>query len=92
MSSEASLIELQAVYAAAIADRDRARAKVCRRVVIEAKDRARLIARNPRVDAEKRKQKEEMVEWILVWLENPGIFEAWAELRRQSMACPKQPG
>jgi hypothetical protein len=88
----ASLIEMQAVYAAAVAEHDQARAKVCRRVVIEAKDRARLIARNPRVDAEKRKQKQEMAEWILVWLENPAIFEPWAGLRRQSMAYPKQPG
>ena len=58
-------------------------ARECRRVVIQAKDRARLVSRNEKVDPEKRKVKAEMVDWMLVWLENPGIFEAWARLRKQ---------
>jgi hypothetical protein len=76
---EASLLEIEGVYAEAMAQGDLARATACRRVVIQAKDRARLVSRTP----EKRKQKEEMVEWMLVWLENPGIFETWVELRRR---------
>jgi hypothetical protein len=24
-----------------------------------------------------------MVDWMLVWLENPGIFESWVGLRKQ---------
>jgi hypothetical protein len=78
---EASLIAMEKTYAKAVAAGDRARATACRRAVIQAKDRARLISRNPKVDQEKRKQKEEMVEWMLVWLENPGIFATWAALR-----------
>jgi hypothetical protein len=83
---------MEAIYAAAIANQDRARAKECRRAVINAKYRARLAARNPKVDPEKRKQREEMVEWLLVWLENPGVFESWSALRKRISVCPKEPG
>lgn len=80
---EASLLEIGRVYAAAAAKGDRTGATACRRVVIQAKDRARLASRNEKVDPEKRKRKEEMVEWMLIWLENPGIFESWVRLRKQ---------
>jgi len=80
---EASLLEIESVYAEAIANGDLSRVTACRRVVIQAKDRARLVSRNEKVDPERRKQKEEMVDWMLVWLENPGIFESWVELRRR---------
>jgi hypothetical protein len=88
---ESSLLEIGEEYARAAAAHDLARATACRRAVIQAKDHARLVSRNQKVDPEKRKQKEEMVEWMLVWLENPGIFESWAPLRKQAIACPKPP-
>jgi hypothetical protein len=85
---EASLLEMEHAYAKAVADHDLARAAACRRAVIQAKDRARLISRNEKVEPEKRKQKEEMAEWMLVWLENPGIFESWVALRKKATAYP----
>jgi hypothetical protein len=78
---------MENTYTRAVADHDPARAGACRRAVIQAKDRARLVARNPNVDPEKRRQKEEMVEWLLVWLENPGIFATWAGLRKQKLSA-----
>jgi len=77
---EASLLDMEKEYARAVAAGDHTRARACRRAVIQAKDRARQISRNPKVDQEKRKQKEEMVEWMLVWLENPGVFGTWVAL------------
>jgi hypothetical protein len=32
---------------------------------------------------EKKAQKEEMVQWMLVWLENPKVFPAWADARKR---------
>jgi hypothetical protein len=84
---EESLLEMEKAYSNAGANHDRKRATACRRAVIQAKDRARLISRNQKVDSEKRRQKAEMVEWMLVWLENPGIFESWVALRKQSLTC-----
>ena len=39
--------------------------------------------------AEKRAQKEEMVQWMLVWLENPAIFPQWVKLRRAAAPAPR---
>jgi len=79
---EQSLRELEKVYAAALQEGHRERARYCRRQVIAAKDRARFLARHPRTAAEKRAQKEEMAQWMLVWLENPEVFPAWIEARK----------
>ena len=56
---------------------DAARRTLVRRAVITAKDHARLAARNE----QKRGQKEEMVLWMLTWLENPPVFPQWVRLR-----------
>jgi hypothetical protein len=50
--------------------------------VIQAKDRAKWASRSARVDAEKRKNKAEMAEWMLVWLDDPAMFVSWVERRR----------
>ncbi len=84
-----SLEEMERAYREALAAGDRERANLCRRVVIEAKDHARLASRNPRLSEEKRKQKAEMVEWMLVWLENPEVFPLWAKLRTQRLPAAR---
>jgi hypothetical protein len=55
--------------------------RYCRDEVIATKDRARFAARNPRVEENKRAWKGEMVEWMLVWLDDPAVFPVWAQLR-----------
>jgi hypothetical protein len=59
--------------------------RYCRDQVIAAKDRARLAARSPGVEESKRRMKAEMLEWMLVWLDDPAIFPAWVTLRRPRM-------
>ena len=81
---EQSLGEMLAVYADAKAAGDRDRARYARRQVIGAKDRARFLARAKRTSPEMRARKEEMVEWMLVWLENPEVFPAWLEARQRA--------
>jgi hypothetical protein len=82
---EHSLLEIEEVYTRATENGDRARAQLCRNAVIRAKDHARLAARGAKTSAEKKAQKQEMIEWMLVWLENPGIFPAWVKLRKLQM-------
>jgi hypothetical protein len=82
---ERSLIEMEEVYSRARSSGDRGRAQVCRNVVIQAKDHARLAARSPKVSPEKKLEKEEMIRWMLVWLENPGVFAAWVRLRKKNI-------
>jgi hypothetical protein len=70
---ELSLRELSDVYAVRPDLR-----RYCRAQVIAAKDRARWALRS----AERRRLKTEMVDWMLVWLDDPAMFPAWAGIRR----------
>lgn len=74
---EHSLHELTEAYAARPDLR-----QFIRLQVIEAKDHARWASRSQRVEEEKRQAKAEMVAWMLVWLDDPAMFVAWAERRR----------
>jgi hypothetical protein len=75
---EQSLRGMLDVYLTATAEANRPRARYCRRQVIAAKDRAKFLV-------EKHPEKEEMVQWMLVWLENPEIFPAWVEARKRAL-------
>ena len=44
--------------------------------------RAEMIARNHKVDPEKRAEKEEIMMWFKVWLETPDAFFDWLEARK----------
>lgn len=48
-----------------------------RKLIIEAKDHARLALK-------KHPEKDEMILWMLTWLENPGIFPQWLALRKRN--------
>ena len=85
---EHSLREMLQVYADAMVAGDRQRARYCRRQVIGAKDRARHIAYGAKTPPAKKAQKKEMVDWMLVWLENPEVFSAWMEARKRLGVAP----
>jgi len=85
---EASLRQMLDVYLAAMAAGDRSRARYARRQVIGAKDRAKFQARNFRLPEPARASKQEMVEWMMIWLENPAVFPAWVEARKRATAPP----
>lgn len=74
---ETSLLRLLEEYRQA----DAVRRMAVRRLVITAKDHARLAAKIP----SKRADKEEMVLWLTTWLENPSVFEEWVRIRRGIM-------
>ncbi len=46
--------------------------------------RAEMIARNHKVEPEKRAEKEEIMMWFKVWLETPDAFFDWLEARKAS--------
>jgi hypothetical protein len=81
---ETTLLELERVYTSTA---DPQRKRYCRRLVIDAKDHARLAARHP----QHRARKEEMVQWMLVWLENPAVFPAWVTLRKRALTSTPTP-
>lgn len=79
-----TLAALDREYAAAVAAGDAGRTRSCRDLVIEAKDHARLALRSARIEPGERAAKEEMILWMLTWLENPGVFSTWLELRKRA--------
>jgi len=80
---ESSLLELSEIYAQRTDLR-----RYCRDQVIAAKDRARWVSRSSRTEEEKGRLKEEMVEWMLVWLDDPAMFASWAATRRARLNAP----
>ncbi len=54
--------------------------------------RAMMIARNAKVEPEKRAEKEEVGRWFQVWLQNPEAFFDWLELRKQAPEFRKRFG
>lgn len=77
---ESSLNECRRLY-----EEEPARRRELRDAVILAKDRARFASHNPKIAAEKRAEKEEMVRWMLVWLDDPAMFTEWVRLRRVAL-------
>src|SRR5271155_2633856 len=48
------------------------------------KRREEMSARNRKVQAQKRAEKEEMASWFRIWLESPDAFFDWLDMRKQS--------
>ena len=46
--------------------------------------RAEMIARNHRVEARKREEKQEILEWFRIWLQTPETFFDWLDVRKRS--------
>jgi hypothetical protein len=48
------------------------------------KRRAEMIARNPKVERQKREEKLEIASWFRIWLETPDAFFDWLDVRKES--------
>jgi|YNPMSStandDraft_1061717.scaffolds.fasta_scaffold28473_2 hypothetical protein len=80
-----SLLALAREYRLAKQSGDRARQQLCRRLVIEAKDHARWALRRAKEPSDARTWRQEAIEWMRVWLENPEVFPLWSKLRLRQM-------
>jgi hypothetical protein len=63
---------------------ERAAAERVREIARLGRRRAEMIAHNQKVDACKREEKAEISRWFAIWLETPGAFFDWLEVRKQS--------
>lgn len=72
-----SLVALAAEYSKSL---DAVRRGDVRRAVLRTKNHLKLALARP-MSPEKLEVKQEIFEWLLVWLENPGVFEAWLAVR-----------
>ena len=65
-------------------EHDREGLRLMREIAIKGKRRAQMIADNEKISDEKRAEKQEIAEWLTIWLQNPEIFENWLILRQNS--------
>lgn len=82
--AEMCLVRLDELLRKFVVEGEREAAERVREVARLGRRRAEMIARNHKVDAEKRAQKEEIARWFAVWLETPDAFFDWLEVRKQS--------
>ena len=82
--AEMCLVRLDELWRKFHGEGQRAAAERVLEVARLGRRRAEMIARNPRVDARKREQKQEIVQWFRIWLETPDAFFDWLDVRKQS--------
>ena len=88
--AEMCLVRLDELLRKFIVEGERAAAERVREVARLGRRRAEMIARNHKVDALKRAEKEEIEHWFGIWLETPDAFFDWLELRKQSPEFQKK--
>lgn len=82
--AEMCLVRLDELLRKFLVESERAAAERVREVARLGRRRAEMIARNHKVDALKRAEKEEIAHWFGIWLETPDAFFDWLEVRKQS--------
>jgi len=81
---ERTLAALEREYGDARARGDRVRAQRLRQAVQEALQHARWALRRAALPDAARDARREMIDWMTVWLENPGVFGQWLALRKRA--------
>ena len=88
--AEMCLVRLDELLRKFLLEGERAAAERAREVARLGKRRAEMIARNHKVDAQKRAEKVEIARWFTIWLDTPDAFFDWLEVRKQSGDFQKQ--
>jgi hypothetical protein len=83
-SAERSLRKLYTIYRDYRDARDRVGMNLVRALATKGKLRAQSLAANPRVQPQKRLEKQEISRWFHVWLETPDLLSDWLALRKSS--------
>lgn len=82
--AEVSLMRLDELLRRFQAHGEKAAAGRVLEVARMGKRRAEMIARNHKVEPQKRLEKEEIANWFRIWLETPDAFFDWLDVRKQS--------
>lgn len=82
--AEVSIMRLDELMRKFRAQGERAAVERVLNVARLGKRRAEMIARNTKVEPEKRAEKTEIANWFRIWLETPDAFFDWLDVRKQS--------
>jgi len=82
--AENSILQLEKLLQRFESESDKKGVAYCRQIARLGRRRAEMIARNKRVNANKRLQKKEIALWFQVWLETRSLFPEWLDLRKRT--------
>jgi hypothetical protein len=82
--AEMCIIRLDELYRKFKEEGERAAVERVLEVARLGRRRAEMIARNHKVEPDKRAEKEEIMQWFKVWLDTPDAFFDWLEVRKAS--------
>jgi hypothetical protein len=82
--AEMCLVRLDELLRKFLVEGEQSAAERVREIARLGRRRAEMIARNHKVDARKRAEKQEVAQWFAIWLATPDAFFDWLEVRRQS--------
>jgi hypothetical protein len=82
--AESSLRKLDTIFQEYRSASDRLGTSLVRTLVTKGKQRAEILAANPRVNPQKRLEKREVAQWFKVWLDVSDLCFDWIEMRKQS--------
>lgn len=82
--AEMCLVRLDELLRKFLTEGERAAAERVREVARLGRRRAEMIARNQKVEPNKRAAKAEVARWFAIWLETPDAFFDWLDVRKQS--------
>jgi hypothetical protein len=80
--AEATLDRLESLSQKYKSEKDVKGVEYCRRIARVGRQRAELIQKNPKVNPNNRLRKQEIARWFEIWLETPGLFKQWLEMRK----------
>jgi hypothetical protein len=83
--AEATLDRLEFLRKKYKSQNDAKGAEYCRCVARAGRHRAELIQKNPKVNPQNRLRKKEIARWFEIWLETPGLFGQWLEMRKHTL-------
>jgi hypothetical protein len=84
--TENTLLKLEELRQRFLAASDKKGVDYCHALARMGRERATMVAKNPRVKPENRSQKQESALWFQIWLETPDLFADWLALRKQRIA------
>jgi hypothetical protein len=82
--AEMCIMRLDELYRKFAEESEKAATERVREVARMGRRRAEMIARNHKVEPEKRAEKEEIMQWFKIWLDTPDAFFDWLEARKAS--------
>jgi hypothetical protein len=88
--AEALIRKLEKLCRSADDSGDQAALKQARTMAISSRQSAELLAKDHQLGQRERAEQREIAEWLKVWIQTPGLFADWLELRRRSPEFQKK--